>query len=532
MNFTTNISSDYSKLSNIPEANKKALIDYSASDFDTIKARLIEYIKAVYPTDYTYFSESDLGIVILELVAYVGAVNSLKADMLANENYLQTATRRDSVSNLLNLVGIRMRGPLSSVAEAFLTFDSSSTSYTIAADNRSFTATSPEDGSLVSFTLYKVVNGRADTYNTGASLVLNDIEADQTLDAEDPRIFSNLVLQEGSLVQETGEFTNTEEIKRIKLSNFPVIEGSVEVYIESQDSNVEGVYTQVDNIYFASGSSDKIFEVNYDSSYKATLVFGDGIVGTSPGVSDTFSVAYRIGGGTRGNLLPGGITGSLEATSAESTTIPGTITNSTPATGGANAESVESARRWGPLTFARQDRVVSLEDFVSFANYFVSTVGTTGKATAATRKGYASANVIDLYVLERASDLQLQKATPNYKINLLEAINLKKMLTDEVVISDGLIRTLDLAVTITLSNKTEPQEPTVVSKVRDKITTFFNSDNIEFGERLGLSDLIREIFEVVEVRYASIDNLDKDVVVEFNQIIQLNNLTINAVYIK
>jgi len=54
--------------------------------------------------------------------------------------------------------------------------------------------------------------------------------------------------------------------------------------------------------------------------------------------------------------------------------------------GGANAETVEKAKKYAPLAFRRQDRLVTLEDYASFANGFISTWGTIGKAIAVTRK--------------------------------------------------------------------------------------------------------------------------------------------------
>lgn len=531
MKFTTKIESDYRKLAVTPTKNKKALIDFAASDFDTIKDRLIQYIQAVYPTEYTYFSESDLGIMLLELISYMGAVNSLKADLLANENYLETAQQRESVAKLLRLVGVSLKGPLSAAAEGRITFETSSTSYDIGIADRVFTATSPQDGTQLTYTMYKVVNGSVDTANTDGSITLNDIEADPTEDGEDPRVFSNVVLQEGALVTDTGDFTNTEATKKIELPEYPVIEGSINVYINSQDTDVDGPFTEVESIYMASGSSDKIFEVVYDSDFKATLVFGDGIIGTSPGVSDTYFVTYRTGGGAKGNLATGGLQGTVQANAA-STPVTGNLVSTTPATGGSDAETIEHAKKWAPLTFARQDRLVTLEDYVSFSNTFITTLGTVGKATATTRKGYASANVIDLYVLEKASDIQLQKATPNFKIDLLTAMNEKKMITDDIVISDGLIRTLDLVVSITLDKRSEPNESEIVSKVRDKILEYFSVDNMEFGEGLNISDLNRDIYEVDEVRFSVIENLDKDIELDFNEIIQLNNLTITTEYTK
>ena len=58
-----------------------------------------------------------------------------------------------------------------------------------------------------------------------------------------------------------------------------------------------------------------------------------------------------------------------------------------------------------------------------------------------------------------------------------------------------------------------------------------NSDNRDFGQTLVISDLNRTIFEVDEVRMSSIDNLNENVLIDFNEIIQLNNLTINFEYL-
>ncbi len=54
-----------------------------------------------------------------------------------------------------------------------------------------------------------------------------------------------------------------------------------------------------------------------------------------------------------------------------------------------------------------------------------------------------------------------------------------------------------------------------------------NVDNRSFGENFSVAEINRQIFEVEEVRYSTIDNVGQDVSVDFNEIIQLNNLTIN-----
>ena len=526
MNFSGTIASDFMKLANIPVNKRPSFVNFAATDFLTLRNSLIDYAKAVYPMDYKYFVESDLGMMFLELVAYMGSVMSMKADMLANENFLATANQRSSVKKLLQLIGIRMKGPLSSAADAKITTDTSigvGKNMTITAANRTIETTSPEDGGALTFTLYKVVNGLVDTVNSTGSIICSQAEAV----GSDKKVFENLVLQEGTLVQDTGSFAATEATKTIKLTQGPVVEGSIQVYVTADTASMEGAYTEVPNVYFASGSSDKIFEVVYDDNYIGTVVFGDGSVGISPEDTSVYTVFYRVGGGTRGNIAVGSINSSIVATVNEVSESV-SITNPSKATGGANAETVDHAKKYAPLEFRRQDRIVTLEDYSVFGNTFISTFGTVGKASAAVRQAYSSANVIDIYVLEKASDFQLQRATSNFKTQLLTAINKKKMATDDVVIVDGLIRTLDLITTIRIDQAEEENQDQIKAKVRDKILTYMNVDNRSFGENFSVAEINRQIFEVEEVRYSTIDNVEQDIPLDFNEIIQLNNLTINV----
>ena len=116
--FQGTVASDFLKLGQIPEFKKPNLIDFTGTDFISIKNNLLNYIQAVYPLDYGNFSESDLGIMLVELVAYMGAVMSMKADMLANENYLLTVQNRNNLNKILQLLGVSLKGPLSAVAQA------------------------------------------------------------------------------------------------------------------------------------------------------------------------------------------------------------------------------------------------------------------------------------------------------------------------------------------------------------------------------------------------------------------------------
>ncbi len=526
MSFT-NLASDFMKLPAIPDSKKPTYIDFTATDFVTLRSSLIKYIKAVYPLDYNYFVESDLGMMFIELVAYMGAVSSMKADMLANENFLATAKNRNSVKKLLGLIGVRMRGPLSAAADAQITLDSSANiQYAIPAAARVVNITSPEDGAPLTYTLYKVVNGLVDdaTADAGITLLLAEAANDANT------VYNNLVLQEGALVVDSGVFNSTEGIKTVRLSQAPVVEGSVEVVVTSPDAAIAGAYSEVDSLFFASSTSNKIFQLSYDDNYAATVIFGDNVNGISPEQGAQYTILYRVGGGSRGNIIKNYINTTVIGNEF-GTPINAALTNTSQATGGANAETVEHAKKWAPLTFARQDRCVTLNDYTVWANTFISTFGTVGKATAALRKAYCSANIIDIYVLEKAGDFQLQKATSDFKSQLLTAIQAKKMANVEVVVVDGLIRTLDLVVSIRVDRELEKHEEVIKLKAKDAILDYMSIDNMSFGKELVLADLNRKIFEIPEVRYSSIDNISENVQVDFNEIVQLNNLSIQVLFL-
>ena len=101
MVFSGTVQTDFMKLGKIPERKKEQYIDYAGTDFYSLRSNLLSYIKSVYPLDYQNFSESDLGVMLVEVVAYMGAVMSLKGDMLANENYLRTVKSRNNLKKLL-----------------------------------------------------------------------------------------------------------------------------------------------------------------------------------------------------------------------------------------------------------------------------------------------------------------------------------------------------------------------------------------------------------------------------------------------
>jgi len=103
------------------------------------------------------------------------------------------------------------------------------------------------------------------------------------------------------------------------------------------------------------------------------------------------------------------------------------------------------------------------------------------------------------------------------------------MITDSPVIVDGLIRTIPtLNVSIKLDRRFKREKSALIARANSIIVDYFNVDNLEFGQAFAPSDLIREILDEPQIRFATVDNINENIEVEFNEIIQLNNFSVTA----
>src|SRR5207247_2322983 len=88
----------------LPEA---PLLDYQAKDYASFRRLLLDLLPQLNP-DFVERNPSDLGIALLELLAYEGDHLSYFQDAVANEAFLETARRRISARRHARLVDYRM----------------------------------------------------------------------------------------------------------------------------------------------------------------------------------------------------------------------------------------------------------------------------------------------------------------------------------------------------------------------------------------------------------------------------------------
>jgi hypothetical protein len=87
----------------VPDFPAAPVVDYTARDYDTIRKLLLDRLSLTTP-DWVERNPADLGVTLVELLAYTGDQISYQQDAVATEAYLDTARRRVSVRRHVRLI--------------------------------------------------------------------------------------------------------------------------------------------------------------------------------------------------------------------------------------------------------------------------------------------------------------------------------------------------------------------------------------------------------------------------------------------
>lgn len=363
-----------------PVSNIPISADYTSRDYYALREDLITRLRDRIP-EWTGNDPADFGVAMVEAFAYMGDVINYYIDRTANENYILTATQRQSILELAASLGYIPTSYRSAVID--VQFDNSSTNeYTLPAGTQFLIDVLCEDEvrQLYFTTQYDVTIPAEDTAITKA--VHGEWVASRV---ENARINDNDV--SGEQVGTSNGLPN----QVFQLDENQVVEGTISVYVLNGD--VYEQWIQVTNITDAD-PNEAVFYVTVDGDNFTYINFGDGISGAIPPNLATIKVDYLVGGGVLGNIPAGTIPEvhfSPNFTSAEVANFNAdvTITNSQ-GFGGAEPESNDNIRFAAPKFFAAQNRAVTLTDFENLA-LGVSEVGKT-KAVA------SSPNAITVFV--------------------------------------------------------------------------------------------------------------------------------------
>ncbi len=243
------------------------------------------------------------------------------------------------------------------------------------------------------------------------------------------------------------------------------------------------------------GRGDRQFTTQTDDEEKMTVIFGDGRYGARlPTGIENVKAVYRNGIGQMGNVTAGQI--SLLVTRPLG--VKG-VTNPLPATGGADRDSRDQARRNAPIAVTALDRLVSVADYADFARTFAGI----GKASAV-RLADGRRQVVHL-TIAGAGDIPIDKNCDLYR-NLAQALRqfgdpYQPVQIDiyhrKLLIISGKVRLLP-------DYLWEAVAPQIQAALRDT----FSFDRRHLGQDVALSEVISVIQAMRGVAYVDVDILD------------------------
>ena len=444
-------------------------IDYTDKDFRSLREALLRLARQRLP-EWTDRSPADLGMLMIDMFAYVGDISLYYQDRIASELFPGTATERASVVDLLRLIGYELTPAAPAMADLTLTFPRPTAPQTVTVPHGARFSARPDDGAPVEFTYL----GPALDLALHSDQVRDAVEEDGTrvvvydrLPVEQSRSVGPVVI--GSSTGEPNQdFALPDPAVVVDSVVIEVDEGAGWVAWDRRDSLLFDIAPDGRAVF--SHPEARYYQFLVDATGTGHAVFGAGRV--PPAGANNIRARYRVCQGTLGNVAAGSITKALTA-------IPSlrAVTNPAGAAGGSDAERSEHAARYAPFAFRSTNRAVTASDYVALAH----STGTVAKVRAHS----PSWNRIDLYVAPTGD--VLRPVPEALRTRLIGYFEDKRMAGTLVRVLDAQGVALDLGVELLIDERFITDA--VASDVEAAIARLLAFDNVEFGQTLFQSDV-------------------------------------------
>lgn len=329
-------------------------LDPNLGDYASFLEGLLQLVRELTP-EWTDFYPSDPGVTLLEAVAYAADVLSYKADRVWNESYLLTAQQRSSVVDILRLIQYELSPGSAAQVPIVVQTDQSTSLPVLWTISSAASVLSP----ALSFELLNPVSLTGPGYWTTDALA--PIVA-QSVGAGNVFVNNDLILVHGETV--LGEAVGTssgEPNQAFFLSRTPLAlnpDGTSPLIVR-----VNGVVWDAVTNFLDAEPTDEVYQWRIEANGSVRIRFSDGVSGKIPPGGESITADYRVGGGEVGNSV--GV-GSLNSPDVAVTGVVQVFNPVQPSAGSA-AETLEHAKRFGPLSLRALDRCVTLEDYETLA---------------------------------------------------------------------------------------------------------------------------------------------------------------------
>ena len=323
-----------------------AFTKFTNLDYDQIKASIKDYLRA--NSDFTGFDFDGSNFsVLIDTLAYNAYINSVNANMIVNESFLDSAVLRRNVVSLAGNIGYLPRSKKAAQAKITFRIDTLSDTPTLTLKAGLVAVGGAENTNYI----FSIPQDITATAKDGSA---------QFGTPEDP-----ITIYQGTYLRNSFTYDGSLD-QRFIISN-PNMDYSTLV-VRVKDQNEQGigkVWNRVDNIVKVTRDSEVYFVSEVEKEYYE-LIFGDGIFGKKLTQGQEPVASYIVTDGADGNgpsrfSYTGSIadefgrlvvpTNSMKVTTIESARYGGSI------------ESVDSIRYYAPKLYAAQYRSVTARDY-------------------------------------------------------------------------------------------------------------------------------------------------------------------------
>lgn len=477
--------------------------EFTAADFDACRQALQNDVALAFP-DWTDFNRASAGNIVLLAMCHVLDILTKYQNDQARECFITTARRRRNMIAHARGLGLQLRGVAAASADL---------KFTLAAVILS-------DVTVPAGTLVLTVGATASvTFRTLADLTIKATFTTGTVAARNSTVRVETLASDGS----------SDQALRGSFDGF--VAGTSRVIIESVE------WARVDN-FFNSGPTDQHYTTLVDDEERPTFVFGNGINGQVPPAGSVL-VQYDTGGGSQGNVQANTITQlGVAITDVSGAAADLSVTNVAAASGGADRETVEQARRRIPGALRALTRTVKREDFEIVA-LLVPGVARAMMLTT-DEDPLVPDNTGDLVIIPTGDPPAVPSSDLKAQVKAKVTVDFPTMLTFAVNMVDPVF--VDVDVTCDVKVKDGFSQPDVTTFITNALTALFavqdaaGSPNplVDFGANLPDKLLpFSRIFSTV-ANAAGVQRVEEDtfvpaddVALDFREFPRIGTVTVN-----
>ena len=299
--------------------SQNPILSLGKLDFAEIKDSLRDYLKAS-DTFKDYDFEGSALTTIMDLLSYNATLYSFYANMVANESFLDTAAKRESILSLIKPLSYIPTSRRSSRAEVILTGTGQTINF----------------GDLFSGGGYQWTPDKE--YYVNGSTQVTLLQGNRT-DRVANKLFDRGIQHQKFKIEDTAIDTSTLKVFVDEGDGFKEW-----THAEDVVGNISG-FTSGTSLYYLTGSNDGGYEI----------FFGDGVLGKLPSHQSQIRFEYLVTAGGEANNVGGFVSQVADV---------GVLSTATASVGGSNRESLQSIKQNAPLFFQTQGRAVTSGDYV------------------------------------------------------------------------------------------------------------------------------------------------------------------------